>query len=142
MTEVLYDDQRASVGRVQGSGAPSEDVFLDISTSRNVWETLARLTESPPVMDEWVEDLPFGLVRAYAERAGLHAWEQEVDPGVWVASVAGLEGAYGDGGSREEAQSDLRDAIVGWVAVRRRLGLHIPVLEGLDLNVPPRPAPA
>jgi predicted RNase H-like HicB family nuclease len=83
-----------------------------------------------------VEDLPLSLVQAYAERAVQHARIREVDPGVWVASVVGLEGAYGDGCSPDEACADLREAVVGWVAVRRRLGLEIPVLEGLDLNVP------
>jgi predicted RNase H-like HicB family nuclease len=94
------------------------------------------------VSAERVEDLPVGLVLAYAERAARHVRVKEVDPGVWVATVAGLEGAYGDGDSPEEAQSDLREAIIGWVAVKRRLGLQIPVLEGLDLNVPARPGAA
>jgi predicted RNase H-like HicB family nuclease len=94
------------------------------------------------VSAERVEGLPIGLVSAYADRAVKHVRIQEVDPGVFVATVAGLEGAYGDGDSAEEAKSDLREAIVGWVAVKRRLNLPIPVLEGLDLNVPPRPGPA
>jgi predicted RNase H-like HicB family nuclease len=85
---------------------------------------------------ELIEGIPLSLVDAYAERAVLHARVREVDTGVWIASVVGLEGAYGDGESEADATADLREAVVGWVAVRRRLGLQIPELEGLDLNVP------
>jgi predicted RNase H-like HicB family nuclease len=89
---------------------------------------------------EMIEDLPRSLVDGYVERACRHAVSQEVDPGVWFASVAGLDGAYGDGDSPEAACSELREALVGWVAVKRRLGQEIPVLEGLDLNLPRRSA--
>ncbi len=90
------------------------------------------------VSGESVEGLPLSLVQSYADRACWHARVQEVDPGVWYASVAGLDGAYGDGGSRDEACRELRAGIVGWVAVKRRLGQEIPLLDGIDLNPPGR----
>ena len=87
-----------------------------------------------------VEGLPRSLVEAYADLACRHAKVREVDPGVWFASVAGLEGAWGDGESAEEALGSLREAIIGWVAVKRRLGIqNIPPMEGIDLN--PRAEP-
>ena len=136
MTEVL-DYQRAGFGHVW---------FQAVHTGSEAQETTLTAPPDEPqdrVSGEWVEGLPLGMVRAYAERAALHARVREVDPGVWVATVAGLEGAYGDGGSPREACDDLRNAVVGWVAVKRRLGLHVPALEGLDLNAPaPRPGTA
>ncbi len=87
-----------------------------------------------------VEGLPRSLVEAYADRARWHAKVREVDPGVWFASVAGLDGAWGDGESPEEALVSLQEAIIGWVAVKRRLGIQdIPPMEGINLN--PRAEP-
>ncbi|HUZ52741.1 MAG TPA: type II toxin-antitoxin system HicB family antitoxin [Streptosporangiaceae bacterium] len=91
---------------------------------------------------EVVEGLPRWLVAAYARRAAWHSRAREADPGVWAATVVGLDGVYGDGASRDEAEEDLREAVMGWVAVRRRLGLKIPALDGLDLNLPASPGPA
>lgn len=74
------------------------------------------------------------MLTAYGERAGRHSIAREVDPGVWVASVAGLDGAYGEGASAAEAAADLPGAIIGWASVKLRLGQYIPVMDGLDLN--------
>ena len=82
-----------------------------------------------------VEGLPLSLVKAYADLAAGHAAVRELEPGVFVATVVGLEGAWGDGDSVKAALDSLREAIVGWVAVKRRLGAaDIPQMEGLDLN--------
>jgi predicted RNase H-like HicB family nuclease len=138
MTEVL-DYEQVGYGHVW---------FRAVNTAPERQEEVSFTLTAPAgdahdrVSGEWVEGLPLGLVRAYAERAVLHAHVREVDPAVWVATVAGLEGAYGNGGSSDEACDDLCQAVVGWVAVKRRLGLPIPVLEGLDLNVPVRPGHA
>ena len=98
--------------------------------------TLERQTaEDGRLVVETVEGLPISLVQAYADHACWHARVREVDPGVWFASVAGLEGAWGDGDTPEEALQSLREAIIGWVAVKRRLGIDdIPPMEGIDLN--------
>jgi predicted RNase H-like HicB family nuclease len=101
------------------------------SSSGTVVETTSRTAQSA----DMVEDLPRLLVDAYARRAVTHAVLQQVDPGVLVASVAGLEGAYGEGGTPAEALDDLLAAVTGWVAVKRRHGQHIPPLDGLDLNL-------
>lgn len=91
--------------------------------------------EDGRVTVETVEGLPISLVGAYADRACWHARVREVDPGVWFASVVGLDGAWGEGDTAEEALESLREAIIGWVAVKRRLRMHdIPPIEGIDLN--------
>lgn len=87
-----------------------------------------------------IEGLPKALVESYADAACRRATVSEVDPEVWFASAEGLEGAWGEGDSAAEACHDLGDTVVGWVAVRRRLGLEIPVLDGIDLNLPHAPA--
>jgi predicted RNase H-like HicB family nuclease len=109
-----------------------------------VFPYLAAISSSPAAAPVGlVEGLPRRLVESYADAACRKATTSEVDPQVWFASVSGLEGAWGEGDSAQEALRDLRETVVGWVAVRRRLGLEIPVLDGLDFNLPPtRPRPA
>jgi predicted RNase H-like HicB family nuclease len=137
----------------------SEQVWFDDVDSREAGESERRLTSLDPeswsgslrgpidvdehVSPEMVEGLPIGLVHAYAERAVRHVRVQETDPGVWFASVVGLDGAWGDGGTPDEACRELHEAIVGWVAVKRRLGIMIPPIDGMDLNTAvadPKPA--
>jgi predicted RNase H-like HicB family nuclease len=85
---------------------------------------------------EMVEDLPLTLVARYAELACHHARVVEVDPGVWFASVVGIEGPWGDGDTPQKALDELHEAIIGWVAVKRRVGANdIPSIEGIDLNL-------
>jgi len=86
---------------------------------------------------ERVEDLPLSVVESYADLAVRHAQVTELEGGGWFAAVAGLTGAWGDGESADEAVADLREAIIGWVAVKRRVGADdIPPMAGLDLNLP------
>ena len=92
-------------------------------------------TTDPDVSTDEVEGVPLDLVRHYAKLARSRAEGSEVDKGVWVVTVAGLEGAYGDGASFEEACDSLEEAVVGWVAVKRRVGAKdIPPLGGINLN--------
>lgn len=82
-----------------------------------------------------VEDLPIGLVDVYVDRAMSHAYTREIEAGTWFSTVAGLDGAWGDGDTVQEAESELREGLVGWIAVKRRMGQDIPPLDGLDLNL-------
>jgi predicted RNase H-like HicB family nuclease len=82
-----------------------------------------------------VEGVPKSLLKLYADLAVPHATARELDEGGWIATVAGLEGAYGEGSTATEAVADLRKTIISWVVVKRRIGASdIPLMEGLDLN--------
>lgn len=109
-----------------------EEHLTDLRTLRTDWSEA--FGENRPT--ELIEGLPLGLVDAYVTRAMLHAYTREIELGTWFSTVAGLDGAWGDGGTRDEARDELRAALIGWIAVRRRLGYEIPAIEGLDLNLP------
>ena len=82
-----------------------------------------------------IEGLPIQLVETYARAASGHARVREVDPNVWVASVVGLDGAWAEGSTAQEAVGALPAAIMGWVAVKLRTGAtDIPIIEGFDMN--------
>jgi len=139
MSTLLYTTRGASQEEFTQAPPPETERPQSVALGSHVAITGAGSgpgEDGDHVSPEMVEGLPISLVRAYADRAVRHSRVREVDPGVWVATVVGLEGAYGDGASEDEALDDLREAVAGWVAVRRRLGLKIPALDGLDLNVP------
>ncbi len=84
---------------------------------------------------EIVEGLPLRIIEFYTDAALRHARVREVDPGVWVASVIGLDGAMADGDNPADALGALREAIIGWVVVKRRVGaVDIPTIDGFDVN--------
>ena len=75
------------------------------------------------------------MLELYADIASRHATTKQLSDGSCVATVVGLNGAFGEGSTAEEAVNDLKEAIVGWVVVKRRIGAtDIPPMEGLNLN--------
>lgn len=105
------------------------------------WLTIPATSSRPMAKPaDRVEGLPKEQVEKYADAASGVASVCEVDPHVWFASAPGLEGAWGEGETADEALRDFHDAVVGWVAVKRRLGQEIPIVGAIDLNGPTDPA--
>jgi predicted RNase H-like HicB family nuclease len=130
----LVITSKADVDRLQTAEVASD---LNEASKSEAVSTLYQDAEDGRVSVDTIEGLPVRLVEAYADLACRHARVRQVDPGVWFATVVGLEGAWGDGATEEEALQSLREAIIGWVAVKRRLGIgDIPLMEGIDLNPP------
>ena len=83
-----------------------------------------------------IEGVPLSMLELYADIASRHATKKQLNDGSYVTTVAGLNGAFGEGSTPEKAVSDLKEAIVGWVVVKRRIGAtDIPPMEGLNLNL-------
>ncbi len=58
----------------------------------------------------------------------------------YYGEVPGLQGVWAVGATLEECRRELREVVSDWVALRLRLGLEMPVLDGLDLNQIAQPA--
>lgn len=85
---------------------------------------------------ETIEGVPTSLVTAYAAAATDHAVVREIEEGLWVATVAGLDGVYAEAEARGAALIALPEVIIGWVAVRLRAGANdIPAIDGFDVNL-------
>lgn len=50
------------------------------------------------------------------------------------AEIPECPGVYANAESFEQCRSNLIDALEGWVIVRLRLNLNIPVISNIDLN--------
>ena len=94
----------------------------------------ATVDQSIPPMG-YHEGIPASILYRYSRLVAKHAHCEEIAASQWIATVVGIEGAYGEGATKEEAHIDLIEAIAGWVVVKRRIGAaDIPVIDDLDLN--------
>lgn len=118
---------------------PSHEAFTDANDMRAVpsQEKIVAFinAQTPRFHADRVGDLPGQLVHAYADSAVRHARAEQLDDDLWFASVFGLQGVWGEGSSAHAAIEELRQAIPGWVAIRREIKAEIPPIEGFDLNL-------
>lgn len=90
---------------------------------------------SPPT-DEARNESFVTMIQAFASRSVKRAKVDEIEASQWFAHVEGLQGAWGEGASREEAIAELEKAIVGWVEVKMMRGAGIPFLYSADFDFP------
>ncbi len=78
---------------------------------------------------------PATLIDAYVRIAHAHRRSEQMEDGRWFAEVVGLEGAWADGDTRDEAEEELLDVLQGWVELKIEAGDDdIPPMEGIDLR--------
>ena len=77
------------------------------------------------------------LVGLWAEVAVAHAMVRAIrDPAGFVATVAGIEGAWGFGDSSEEALEELESVLIDWASLKLEDGDDdIPSMEGVHLVI-------
>ncbi|MGB8684524.1 MAG: type II toxin-antitoxin system HicB family antitoxin [Candidatus Binatus sp.] len=75
----------------------------------------------------------------YLNAAMKKAQFERMENGDYFGSIAGFDGLWASGHTREEAARDLYSALDGWLDVHLRIGRQsIPPVEGVDLNSLPR----
>ncbi len=73
----------------------------------------------------------FEYIQRAMERARYEIIE---DDGTYWGEIPGLQGVWARSETLEGCRRELREALSDWLALRLRLGLPIPVLDGIDLN--------
>ena len=56
------------------------------------------------------------------------------DEGTYWGEIRGLQGVWARHATLEGCRRELREALSDWLALRLKLGLDIPVVNGSDLN--------
>lgn len=78
---------------------------------------------------------PAGLINAYVQIAASHARRRRMEDGRWFADVVGLQGAWAEGATADEAFRELPGVIREWALLKIEKGDDdIPSMEGIDLN--------
>jgi predicted RNase H-like HicB family nuclease len=62
-----------------------------------------------------------------------------LDNGDYVATVPGLQGVWATGKTIEGARTELVEVIEGWIALRLRLGLPIPLMDNRTIEASAEP---
>ena len=62
-----------------------------------------------------------------------------LDNGDYVATVPGLQGVWATGNTIEGARTELVEVIEGWIALRLRLGLPIPLMDNQAIEASAEP---
>ena len=80
------------------------------------------------------------MLASYLDQAMERAiYEIIEDENAYWGEIPGLQGAWARQATLEGCRRELREAVSDWIALRLRLGLTIPVLAGIDLNLLTQP---
>jgi predicted RNase H-like HicB family nuclease len=75
------------------------------------------------------------VLATYIDQAmELAVYEIIEDDKLYWGEIPGLQGVWARHATLEGCRRELREALSDWIALRLRLGLHIPVISGIDLN--------
>ena len=76
------------------------------------------------------------MLATFIDRAMEQAiYEIIEDEGTYWGEISGFQGVWARHETLEGCRRELREGLSDWIALRLRLGLPIPVLEGMDLNL-------
>lgn len=75
------------------------------------------------------------MLASYIDQAmELAVYEIIEDDRTYWGEIPGLQGVWATHTTLEGCRRELREALSDWMALRLRLGLHIPVIADIDLN--------
>ncbi len=75
------------------------------------------------------------MLASYLDKAmELAVYEIVENEGTYWGEIPPLQGVWACQKTLEDCRRELREALSDWIALRLRLSLEIPVIEGIDLN--------
>ncbi|BCU09565.1 type II toxin-antitoxin system HicB family antitoxin [Microcystis aeruginosa] len=80
------------------------------------------------------------MLASYIDQAmALARYEIIEEDGTYWGEIPPLQGVWANHANLENCRQELREALSDWIALRLCLGLPIPLLAGIDLNLLPQP---
>lgn len=74
------------------------------------------------------------LANYFDQAMEIAVYEIVEEDGTYWGEIPGLQGVWAQHKILEGCRRELREALSDWVALRLRLGLHVPEIAGIDLN--------
>ena len=79
--------------------------------------------------------MKMGICLKYACAAMKKArYEILPDGGTFYAEIPGFDGVYANSGTLESCQDKLEEVLRGWILLRIRLNLPLPVVDGISVD--------
>lgn len=75
------------------------------------------------------------MLTEYIEAAMRHADYDILEDKTFYGEIPNCPGVYSNAGTLEACREELKEILEGWILIRLREGLDLPVLEGIDLLV-------
>ena len=125
-----HDDNNATTTRRSFPAEPTIGFPIDPGELTRLWSL-----EQAPDEPVYVGDVRLKLIALWAEAAVRHAIVRPLeDTNEFIATVAGLRGAWGAGHTAAAALSDLQSVLIDWATLKLDDGdSDIPDMEGIRL---------
>ena len=75
------------------------------------------------------------MITAYIQAALRHAHYELLEDQTYYGEIDGLQGVYANADSLEQCRDQLQEALEGWILLGVRFGHHLPIVDGIVLNV-------
>ena len=53
----------------------------------------------------------------------------------YIGKILGLQGVWADADTLEACREELREVLEEWIILGLKMGHHIPVIDGIELNI-------
>lgn len=78
------------------------------------------------------------MLTEYVERAMRHARYEFMEGGRFFGQIPQCKGAWAEAKTLEACREELRSVLEDWILLGLHLGDKLPVIDGINLNRPPR----
>ena len=76
------------------------------------------------------------MLTEYIRAAMRRAEYEDLGPEGWFGHIPGLPGVWANAPTREATSQELQSVLEDWMLLSLRLGDPLPIVDGIDLNVP------
>jgi predicted RNase H-like HicB family nuclease len=74
------------------------------------------------------------MLTEYIQSAMRRAAYEKLEDGTYYGEIAGLQGVWASASELDACRTELQEVLEDWLLVGLRLGHHLPVVDGIDLN--------
>ncbi len=79
-----------------------------------------------------------GILTDYVNQALAMAEYDKLDDGTYSGRIPPCIGVVAFGATLRECESELRSTLEDWILLGLKLGHHLPIIDGIDLNKEPQ----
>lgn len=75
------------------------------------------------------------MFNEYLDKAMSHAQYEQIEDGSYFGRISGFQGVWANMPTKQECKDELREVLEGWVLLNIADHTHLPVVDGMTLEV-------